>query len=196
MADLFKIEDISPETTSTKQSYSKNEEKIESVSMPNIQVPDYMYGNSQDTIDAWIAIRNLKSSTTDKKYCIAYKSTTTTVDSSGTAIVLDTYDTNDSGMNSSWTITITKDWVYNINSCVVCPTQTWSVYSTLIELNWSQYVKQSRYAAANFSLSLECNVISKFVVWDVLQLKYYATNASSETAAAWFNGQRMSVVEM
>lgn len=59
MADLFKIEDIGPETTSTKQSYTKNEEKIESVSMPNIQVPDYSYGNSQDTIDWAVSVRNI-----------------------------------------------------------------------------------------------------------------------------------------
>jgi len=43
MSDNFKIEDVEVETTETRKKYSKDEEKIETISIPTIQTPDYKY---------------------------------------------------------------------------------------------------------------------------------------------------------
>lgn len=57
MSDSFKTEEIKPDTVDGMMRDSKGEP--ESVSMPTVEVPEYQYGQSQNTLDANIAIRNL-----------------------------------------------------------------------------------------------------------------------------------------
>lgn len=43
MTDNFKIEDMEVETTETRKKYGKDEEKLETVTIQTIQIPNYQY---------------------------------------------------------------------------------------------------------------------------------------------------------
>lgn len=53
-----KIEETSVETIADAGKTPKGEEKIESVSIPTVDVPNYEYGQSQNTLDFQLALRN------------------------------------------------------------------------------------------------------------------------------------------
>ena len=61
MSDNFKITDMEQENIDTKTSYTKDDQKIENITLPTIPTPDYSYGNSQDSIDWWLWVRNIWS---------------------------------------------------------------------------------------------------------------------------------------
>lgn len=95
MSDNFKIEDVAPETLDTRTSYAKDEEKIEIVSIPTIQLPNYDYGRSQEQIDYWTQIRNKPENPLFWTW----------IDS-------DLYI-------SAWQTKILTAWVYNYNSIII-----------------------------------------------------------------------------
>lgn len=75
MANAFEVKDISPENIDTKPSYSKDDAKIETISVETIPTPDYNYGNGQDTIDAELALRNIRTGGNSQVGSFSFSST-------------------------------------------------------------------------------------------------------------------------
>lgn len=170
MSESFKITEISQETLSTKDTYSKDDQEIETMSVPTIDVPDYSYWGSQNTLDANIAIRNLNQS---KKYCLA---TTTTGTTTWSYIDLNSYDTNDTWMSAtSNQITITKGWLYTVVGSADTTSGVGTIDWISIHKNWSEWAVS--YDNNHWSWDRTIRQTMKswvFVAWDVIKLNLFS----------------------
>lgn len=192
MTDNFKIEDMEVETTETRKKYGKDEEKLETVTIQTIQIPNYQYWSNQDTIDAKIGIRNIQSSLQYISLEMSGSQNITT--STQTQITsFDTSGSSGSAASISWqTIVINTAWRYQVSmGCYLWNSASWLRNHTLV-VNGSNRLLVRAFNDWNWNSQTYSTFIDSFSVWDVLRFDVFQSSWSTLSAQT----ARLSVLFM
>lgn len=173
MTNEVKVETIDSNST------IKWTEKINTIYPETIQVPDYDYGNSQNTLDYNIALRNKPN---PSYALIEWNSTQSIPDNIQTQVtILSVVITNDTWL--TWTanqITINSAWMYNIVAWVRMPNTGTNFH---IMKNAAVYI-----SSIQWGLTLNINKLALLAVWDVITLEVYQNTWWSITLD-WSSGR-------
>ena len=181
---MIKTEDVKIETI---ESPTKVGEKIETIYPETIQVPDYDYGTSQNTLDAWLSLRNLaKVATTGSYNDLTDKPTTTwayyiatvtfSVPSWTPTQANLTVVNSTTGMNVTPNFaTIVEAWVYQVSANI-----TWNSLSTTwvrelaVDVNsWSYFIVTADDAKSTWWSYSNLSGAKYFNAWDTVRLMLY-----------------------
>ena len=182
MSDNFKIEDVEVETTETRKKYSKDEDKIETISIPIIQTPDYKYWASQDTIDAKVWVRNISSSI---QFASLEMSGSQTIPSA-TQTQITSFDTSGSYWSaltvSGQTIVVNTTWRYQISyGGFMWDSTTWVRNFDLV-VNWTINMIIRAYKDSNWFCNTMSSYVDNFNAWDIVRLDVYQNAWINQTA--------------
>jgi hypothetical protein len=173
------------------ENFGKWTDKIQDVSQEQIQVPDYQYGNNQNTLDYKIALRNkptnwwLFASMSASSNMTIPNSTATTI----TNLLTKSWNTTMTATDNE--ITITQEGNYLLSA--YCFAWWSSTIIFRIMKNWTSLVPHYRsWTSSAWSITPFINIIEPLVVWDVLTLLLFQNTWANQT----LQSSRLSVLKI
>jgi len=173
------IKTIEPQTIDS-SSNIKWTEKIETIYPETIESPTYDYGNSQNTLDYNIALRNKPSGWL---YAIIEAWGTQSIPNNTTTTItgLSTKSGNSAMTATSNQITITEAWAYLLSAYCFIWWTSWNIQFR-IRKNGTSITPHYRVNPPSSSWTTPfINTIENLVVWDILTIILFQDSGSSQT---------------
>lgn len=132
---------------------------------------------TKERLRVWIEVEWTIWETSTSKYCFATLSTNeSTTSATSKTLTLNTFDTNDTWMSAtSWRITITEDWIYNVNWAITFASNTSWWRTIFIRKNWTTNTELTFQTNQSWWFYTTCvfNRYFNLVVWDYIEIRAY-----------------------